>query len=69
MPIKHLIANQPIDPVLFQRAKELRKHMTPAEKKLWQCLRADRLEGYHFRRQMVRFTWNRWITMRSVHAG
>jgi len=53
MPIKHLIANQSVDPVLLQRAKELRKHMTPAEKKLWQCLRADRLEGYHFRRQQI----------------
>jgi len=27
--------------------------MTPAEQKLWQHLRANRLEGHHFRRQQV----------------
>ncbi len=27
--------------------------MTPAEGKLWQYLRAGRLEGHHFRRQQV----------------
>ena len=53
MPIKHIIANQPVDPTLAKRAKELRREMTPAEQKLWQCLRADRLEGYHFRRQQI----------------
>ena len=35
-----------------QRAKELRKDMTPAEKILWQELRANKL-GVHFRRQQV----------------
>ena len=27
--------------------------MTPAETKLWERLRAGRLEGYHFRRQQI----------------
>ncbi len=31
----------------------MRKEMTPAEKKLWQRLRASRLGGFHFRRQQV----------------
>ena len=34
-----------------QRARELRKEMTPAEKKLWQVLRGNQLDGLYFRRQ------------------
>jgi very-short-patch-repair endonuclease len=34
-----------------QRARELRKDMTPAEKKLWACLRNGQLDGAHFRKQ------------------
>jgi very-short-patch-repair endonuclease len=33
------------------RARELRKEMTPAEKKLWQILRGTQLDGLYFRRQ------------------
>ncbi len=33
------------------RARELRREMTPAEKKLWQHLRDGQLGGAHFRRQ------------------
>lgn len=33
-------------------AKALRKSMTDAERKLWQVLRAHRLDGISFRRQM-----------------
>jgi very-short-patch-repair endonuclease len=33
------------------RARELRKEMTPAEKKLWQHLRNGQLDGSHFRKQ------------------
>ena len=35
------------------RAKELRQQMTVAEKILWQHLRANQLNGWHFRRQRV----------------
>lgn len=42
---------QGASPEIFARAKELRKNMTPAEKLLWQHLRNDQLNGYHFRRQ------------------
>ena len=34
-----------------QRARELRKNMTAAEKKLWQVLRGNQLDGLYFRRQ------------------
>ncbi len=30
-----------------QRARELRRELTPAEKKLWQYLRNDQLDGAH----------------------
>jgi len=32
-------------------ARFLRKHMTPAERALWQRLRGNKLDGWHFRRQ------------------
>ena len=38
-------------PTLHQRAKAMRKEMSEAEAKLWQHLRASRLNGYKFRRQ------------------
>lgn len=37
---------------LRKNAKLLRRNMPPAERKLWQVLRAHRLEGIPFRRQM-----------------
>jgi very-short-patch-repair endonuclease len=33
------------------RARELRRAMTPAEKRLWRYLRDEQLDGAHFRRQ------------------
>ncbi|MDR7130563.1 very-short-patch-repair endonuclease [Algoriphagus sp. 4150] len=38
-------------PEIFRRAKELRNRLTPAEAVLWERLRANRLNGLHFRRQ------------------
>jgi isoleucyl-tRNA synthetase/very-short-patch-repair endonuclease len=38
-------------PEALEKAKELRKNQTEVEKKLWQALRKDQLEGYGFRRQ------------------
>ncbi|MFM2310980.1 MAG: hypothetical protein RLZZ04_256, partial [Cyanobacteriota bacterium] len=40
-----------ISEVLLQRARELRKQQTPAEKILWECLRDRRLLNAKFRRQ------------------
>lgn len=53
MPIKKIITGQHISQGQFERSKELRREMTPAETKLWQRLRAGHLEGFHFRRQQV----------------
>ncbi|MCF7530117.1 endonuclease domain-containing protein [Neisseria lisongii] len=46
---KKMLANN--NPVLQQYAKNLRCNMSEAEQKLWQHLRANRLDGYKFRRQ------------------
>lgn len=35
----------------YERARALRKELTPAERKLWAYLRGDKLEGVSFRRQ------------------
>jgi very-short-patch-repair endonuclease len=53
MPIKHIITNQAVTDQCRVRAVQMRHAMTPAEQKLWQHLRAGRLEGYHFRRQQI----------------
>ena len=52
MPVKNIIPGQQVTKEKLQRAKELRREMTPAEKILWQELRANKL-GVHFRRQQV----------------
>ena len=53
MPAHNIVIGQHVDPVKVERAKELRRNMTEAEAALWQCLRANRLGGFHFRRQQV----------------
>ncbi|MEW6027890.1 MAG: DUF559 domain-containing protein [Chloroflexota bacterium] len=61
MPVKNIIPGQRVTKEKLQRAtpalaggarEELRREMTPAEKILWEELRANRL-GVHFRRQQV----------------
>jgi len=52
MPVKNIIPGQRVTKEKLQRAKELRREMTPAEKILWEQLRANKL-GVHFRRQQV----------------
>jgi len=49
MPIKNIIPGQKVTKEKQQRARELRRDMTPAEKILWEELRANKL-GVHFRR-------------------
>jgi very-short-patch-repair endonuclease len=39
------------NPKVFAHAKELRREMTPLERKLWARLRAHRMKGVHFRSQ------------------
>ena len=49
----HIITGQQISPEKLQRAKQLRKNMTPEERKIWEKLRAKRLNGIKFRRQQI----------------
>ena len=53
MPVKNIVTGQKVTQAKLQRAKELRRQMTPAERRLWQRLRANRLDGFHFRRQQI----------------
>ncbi len=43
----------PRDPLLLERAKQMRRNPSPFEHKLWLALRAKRLDGAKFRRQVV----------------
>jgi very-short-patch-repair endonuclease len=52
MPVKNIIPGQSVKKEKLQRAKELRRDMTLAEKVLWNELRANKL-GVHFRRQQI----------------
>ena len=38
-------------PKFYERARQLRKEPTPAERKLWAYLRGNKLNGINFRRQ------------------
>ena len=53
MPVRNVVIGQKVNPAKVRRAKELRRQMTEEEKILWQQLRANRLHGFHFRRQQV----------------
>jgi very-short-patch-repair endonuclease len=53
MPITNIVRGQKISPEILNRAKELRREMTPAEKILWKHIKANRFNGLHFRRQQV----------------
>ena len=52
MPIKNIVPGQKITKEKLHRARELRHDMTPAERVLWQELRANNL-GVHFRSQQI----------------
>jgi very-short-patch-repair endonuclease len=53
MPVNNIVIGQNVSRGLQERAKELRRNMTPAEKILWQKLRHNRLNGLQFRRQQI----------------
>jgi very-short-patch-repair endonuclease len=53
MPVNHIVAGQRVDAAKADLAKELRRRMTREERILWQRLRTDQLDGFHFRRQQV----------------
>ena len=53
MPVKNIVLGQRVSTKQLENAKELRREMTPAEKILWKHLKANRLDGLHFRRQQI----------------
>lgn len=53
MPIRYTVIGQKVREETAQRARELRREMTLQERFLWQCVRTNRLGGFHFRRQQV----------------
>ena len=52
MPVKNIIPGQRVTKEKIERSRELRREMTPAEKRLWQEVRAKKL-GVRFRRQQI----------------
>ena len=53
MPVKNIVIGQSVSSEMYERSKELRREMTPAEKILWKELRTNKLNGLHFRRQQI----------------
>jgi very-short-patch-repair endonuclease len=53
MPVKNIIRGQKVSFEMHERAKKLRREMTPAEAILWKELRTNKLNGLHFRRQQI----------------
>ena len=53
MPVPNIVRGQGVGQSMVDRAKALRREMTPAEQCLWIELRNNRLDGFHFRRQQV----------------
>ena len=53
MPVDNIVIGQKISPELRERARELRRNMTPAEKILWEKVRHNRMNRLQFRRQQI----------------
>ena len=53
MPVRNIVRGQPMSQGLAKRARQMRRKMTPQERILWQALRGNQLDGFHFRRQQV----------------
>ncbi len=50
---RDIVTGQTVARAKVKLARVLRDQMTEEEKRLWQHLRANRLDGYHFRRQQI----------------
>jgi very-short-patch-repair endonuclease len=53
MPIKNIVRGQKVSFEMHERAKKLRREMTPAERILWKELKVNKLQGLHFWRQQI----------------
>ncbi|WP_254565710.1 endonuclease domain-containing protein [Oscillatoria sp. HE19RPO] len=49
----NIVIGQKVSSDKVQQARTFRRQMTEEEKILWQYLRANRLNGWHFRRQQI----------------
>ena len=50
---RYITRRQEVKPAKIKISRQLRRDMTDSEKKLWQHLRANKLNGLHFRRQQI----------------
>jgi very-short-patch-repair endonuclease len=53
MPVNNIVRGQSVTSEMHERARKLRREMTPAETTLWKELRTNKLSGLHFRRQQI----------------
>jgi very-short-patch-repair endonuclease len=53
LPVPRIARGQYVQPGIVQRAKEMRRAMTPEEASLWQYLRRSQLNSLHFCRPQV----------------
>ncbi len=53
MPVPNIVRGQRVSQGLADRARQMRREMTPQERILWDALRRNQLDGFHFRRQQV----------------
>lgn len=53
MPVNNIVRGQSVSYEMHERAKKLRREMTPEEKILWKEIRTNKLNGLHFRRQQI----------------
>jgi very-short-patch-repair endonuclease len=50
---RKIVRGQTVQPEKLLVAKQLRREMTLAERRLWKALRGNAADGFHFRRQQV----------------
>lgn len=53
MSVPNIVRGRRVNPGMLDRAKGMRREMTRHERILWDALRRNQLDGYHFRRQQV----------------
>jgi very-short-patch-repair endonuclease len=53
MSVKNIVRGQRVSARQVESSKQLRREMTPAEKILWKEVKANKLNGLHFRRQQI----------------
>ena len=53
MPIPNIVTGQSIEESKKITSRKLRREQTPAEAVLWNAVRGNQIDGFHFRRQQV----------------